>query len=220
MITADRGMCGAYNLEACRTGLEFWQDRRRAGQRVRFILVGRRGAAYFTTRHADILRQERWPRAGVSSGQVDQLLALVLGYYRSGMVDEVHAAYTAFHSPIHREPRIVRVLPVELPAAQQEASLVSASLQWHYEPTRRALIEELVAVYLQMQLYDVLLESYASEYGARMITMEEASERADRNLAGYRVLYNRVRREAITLDLVSALMARRASEASPSEDRP
>jgi F-type H+-transporting ATPase subunit gamma len=185
---------------------------------VRFILIGRRGASYFAARHADILHQESWPRAGVTLDQVEQLLGLVLGYHQSGTVDEVYAAYTAFHSPIHREPRIVRILPVELPAGQEPgASPAGQPSHWHYEPTRRELIEELVAVYLRAQLYDVLLESYASEYGARMITMEEATERADRGLAGYRVLYNRLRREVITIDLLSASMAGRAAEASPIE---
>jgi F-type H+-transporting ATPase subunit gamma len=65
-------------------------------------------------------------------------------------------------------------------------------------------------MYLRVQLYDVLLESYASEHGARMITMEEATERAERSLQDYLVQHNRLRREAITTDLLGTLYAARA----------
>jgi F0F1-type ATP synthase gamma subunit len=73
------------------------------------------------------------------------------------------------------------------------------------------MLEELLAVYLRVQLHDVLLASYASEQGARMITMEEATERSEKALQEYRVQHNRLRREAITTDLLGALFASRAA---------
>jgi F-type H+-transporting ATPase subunit gamma len=119
--------------------------------------------------------------------------------------------YTEFHSPIKRRPRVLRLLPVELPAPPAIPTTAPDVAHWHYEPGLPALVDELVAMYLRVQLYDVLLESYASEHGARMITMEEASERAERSLRDYLVQHNRLRREAITTDLLGTLYAARAT---------
>lgn len=208
LITSDRGMCGGYNLEACRTALECWQRSRTAGQEVAFVSRGRRGAAWLRRRHAELVHQEGWPRRGPAAEDVERLLAILLRRYRTGQADEIHAVYTRFHSAVHRTPTAVRLLPVALPAS---GSAPATDERWSYEPGRRDLLEELVAAYLRVQLYDVLLESYASEHGARMITMEEAAERADRSLEGFRVQYNRLRREAITTDLLGSLFAARAA---------
>jgi F-type H+-transporting ATPase subunit gamma len=136
---------------------------------------------------------------------------MVLPLYRSGAVDAVYAVYTQFFSPIRRRPRVVRMLPVEIPAAP-EAVVPEATVRWHYEPTRHEMLEELLTVYLRIQLYDVLLESYASEQGARMITMQEATERATKTLQDLRVQHHRLRREAITIDLLQTLFAGTAAE--------
>jgi F-type H+-transporting ATPase subunit gamma len=213
VITADRGMCGGYNLEACRCALEFWERSRRAGQRMTFVVRGKRGAAYFARRKAEIWHRESWPRAGAGARDVERLLTVLVDLYRSGKADAVYAVYTEFFSPIRRRPRVVRMLPVEIPAALRDAAPGEPLARWHYEPAWREVIDELLAVYLRVQLYDVLLESYASEQGARMITMEEATERAGKTLQGYRVQHHRLRREAITIDLLQTLFASRAAEA-------
>jgi F-type H+-transporting ATPase subunit gamma len=212
VVAADRGMCGGYNLEVCRHGLEFWERCRKAGREVAFVLKGSRGAGFFRRRRAHVLHQESWRRGALQGEDVERLLVRLLNFYRSGQVDAVYAVYTEFHSPIHRRPRVVRILPVELPGGADAAIPQEAGAPWSYEPDLATLIDELLTVYLRVQLTDVLLESYASEQGARMITMEEASERAERSLQEYRVQYNRLRREMITIDLLGTLFASRAVE--------
>jgi F-type H+-transporting ATPase subunit gamma len=208
VITADRGMCGGYNLEVCRRALEVWERSKRTGTTVRFVLRGRRGIGYFQRRQADIVHRETWRREGFSGPDVERLLGVLLELYRSGRVDAVDVVYTEFRSPIHRVPRVVRLLPIELPASELPAERV---WRWYHEPGFAAVVEELLAIYLRVQLCDVLLESYASEQGARMITMQEASERAGKTLQEYRVLHHRLRREAITVDLLQTLFASRAA---------
>jgi F-type H+-transporting ATPase subunit gamma len=212
VITADRGMCGGYNLEAMHAGLAFWERSKRAGQKVSFILKGRRGVGYFKRRRAEIVHHEGWWREGARAEDVERLLGLVLNRYRSGAADAVWAIYTEFYSPIHRRARAVRLLPVEVVAEGATASAEAPIQKWHHEPAFTELLDELLAVHLRVRLYDLLLESYASEQGARMITMQEASERADKTLQEYRVLHHRLRREAITLDLLQTLFASQAAE--------
>lgn len=213
IIAGDRGMCGGYNLEACRFALDFCEGLKAAGNKVLLLLKGRKAIGYFLRRKAEILYQEPWRREGVTAEDVERWLGLLLDRYRSGDVDEVHVVYTEFRSAIRRRPRALRILPVEPPAQSAEIDSVGAVEKWHYEPALRELLDELLAVYLQVQLFDVLLESYASEQGARMITMEEATERANRTMQEYRILHNRLRREAITIDLLGTRYAARASHA-------
>lgn len=214
VIAGDRGMCGGYNLEVCRFALDFCERKQAAGLQVGLLLKGRRAIGFFRRHNGEILYQEPWQREGCSAEEVERWLGRLLDRYRSGDVDEVHVVYTEFRSPIRRHPRVVRILPVELPAKAGDAASASVIERWHYEPALRQLLDELLALYLRVQLEDVLLESYASEQGARMITMEEATERADRTLQEYRVQHNRLRREAITIELLGAHYASRASRAA------
>jgi F-type H+-transporting ATPase subunit gamma len=217
VVTADRGMCGAYNLEACRRALEFWDRSRAAGRHVTFVLKGKRGIAYFRRRNAEIRHHESWRREGLTAPDVERLLGVLLDLYRSGDADAVYAVYTEFHSPIHRVSRVLRVLPVDVPGGARPAARPG---EWHYEPDVGDVVDDLLTVYLRVELCDVLLESYASEQGARMITMQEATERADRALQECRVQHHRLRREAITLDLLQTLFASRAARATPAAPAP
>ena len=121
--------------------------------------------------------------------------------------------YTEFRSAIRRDPVRSASSPSSRLHCRPRSIPSGPSEKWHYEPALRELLDELLAVYLQVQLFDVLLESYASEQGARMITMEEATERANRTMQEYRILHNRLRREAITIDLLGTRYAARASHA-------
>jgi F-type H+-transporting ATPase subunit gamma len=210
VITADRGMCGGYNLAVCRLALDFWERRGKADQKVKFIIKGKKGAAYFKKHNAEIIHKENWRRKGVKAEDVERLLKFLLTLYLSGEADEVYAVYTQFYSPVHRRPQVVRMLPVGLHLKEERPA--EKIERWYYEPSFRETIGELLAIYLRVQLFDVLLESYASEQGARMITMEEAAERADKTLLECRVQYNRLRREVITTELLGVLFASKVTE--------
>jgi F-type H+-transporting ATPase subunit gamma len=203
-ITGDRGMCGGYNLAVCRMAADFAQERQQAGQSVRFVLKGKKGERWFERRGAEILHAAPWRRGGVEADEIEQLLALLAGEVAAGRVDEVHAAYTRFYSSLRREPRVARLLPIARPRAAPRPPPIE---RWLYEPSFHEVFDELLAMFLRVQLWDVLLESHASEQGARMITMEEATERAEKTLAECRTRYHRLRREAITSDLIGILFA-------------
>jgi F-type H+-transporting ATPase subunit gamma len=209
VITADRGMCGSYNLAACRLALDFWQKRTKVGQNTLFVIKGRKGERYFRKRRAEIVQASGWRRKGVLPDEIEQFLSLLLDLLVSGAVDEVYTVYTRFFSPLRRLPQVKRLLPVTLELHGQGGDVTE---KWYYEPSFREIIDELLTIYLRVQLYDVLLESYASEQSARMITMEEATERANKTLGECRGLYNRLRRESITIDLLGALYASKVVE--------
>ena len=140
----------------------------------------------------------------MAGADVDWLLGRITNDFLGGEVDEVWACYTAFLSAVRREPMVVRLLPV-MPSEGLEVW----PRAWQYEPDRGSCVEELLRAFVRLQVEDVLLEAFASEQAARMVTMQEAAERADRSLAELRVHYNRLRRESITADLVGVLVAGR-----------
>lgn len=213
VITSDRGMCGNYNVAVERLALEFRDESERAGKQVSIVAKGQKGVKYFKKRGADICHSEHWDRAGVTTDDIERLLETLVDRYLSGEADEVYCAYTRFYSPTRTRPVIIRMLPISL--GSTDATRVSAEGggveapvdKWFYEPSFNEVIRELLAIYLRVQVYDVLLESYASEQGARMITMQEATERADTILQEHQVTYRRLRRDAITIDLLGVLFS-------------
>jgi F-type H+-transporting ATPase subunit gamma len=217
LITGDRGMCGGYNLAVERFALEFRDKAVHEGKQVDFVAKGRKGEAYLRRRGASVVYADGWRREGVTAEEVRRLLGVLLDLYLGGSTDEVWVLFTRFYSPIRRQPLLLRLLPVEIKAKPRPPGEVlpakGAELErWSYEPSLPEVIHDLLLVALLVQLHDVLLESYASEHGARMVTMKEAAERAEKTLRACRVAYNRFRREAITIDLLSSLFAASVSE--------
>lgn len=219
-LAGDRGMCGNYNIAANRKSFEFIEAQEEQGKNVQLIIKGEKGERYFRKKtNNNILHSEGWKRAGVLPEDVDRLYQKITSLFLSGEADEVYCLYTQFYSPIRRFPRIVRMLPVQAGndvsarAVNSEAGKEDDKPEkWVYEPSFQSILDELIAIFLRIQVEDVLLESYASEQGARMITMEEATERADKTLQECSMLYNRLRREVITIDLLGVLFASRARE--------
>lgn len=220
-ITGDRGMCGNYNQVANRMSAEFISRRAAGGQAVALIAKGAKGERYLRRKTSvEIVLAEAWPRAGVTEEDVERLYQLIVSRFLDGEADEVWCLYTRFHSPLKRVPRLVRLLPVAAERladgaagagltgrARPEVSGDVPIDRLTYEPAFSAIIDELISVFVRLQVEDVLLESFASEQGARMVTMEEATERADKALHEMRMRYNRLRRELITTDLIGVLFA-------------
>jgi len=212
VVGADRGLCGGYNLALGRRARDFGLAQTEVGVEVTAVVKGRRAETYLRRATAiPIAEASGWTRAGVTDDEVDALLGEATDRFISQEVDEVWACYTAFISTMRREPTVVRLLPVMPPEeATVAAELAAVSPErWYYEPSQEACVAELLKAFVRLQIEDVLLESFASEQAARMVTMQEASERADRALADLRVHYNRLRRESITADLVGVLVAGR-----------
>lgn len=220
-LAGDRGMCGNYNVTVNRalvTDVKSFQD---AGVEVSVYLKGKYGQRWLSRRlDVPILGTEEWSRNGVTDNDVFTLFARCSAAFLQGEADEVWCRYTRYVNTLQHGPALVRLLPLAFDArlapgahdmmsdVEFEAQAESHARRWHepsFEDVFRALVEELV----RTQVEDVQLESFASEQASRMVSMEEASERASRMLQELRVKYNRMRREAITSDLLGVLFASR-----------
>jgi F-type H+-transporting ATPase subunit gamma len=209
-ISGDRGMCGAYNSAIDRLAVAFVTDHLAQGVEVDAIAKGLKGSKTLHRRtKANVVESAGWLRAGVTADEVDGLYDRLSRAFLDGEADEVWCSYTRFFSPMRRYPTVVRLLPLSFESAEigEVGEGGGETPRWFYEPDLATVVTELLGIFLRLQIEDVLLESYASEQGARMITMEEATERADRSLQELTVAYNRLRREAITSDLIGVLFA-------------
>jgi F-type H+-transporting ATPase subunit gamma len=208
VVGADRGLCGGYNLALGREARAFAMDRAAEKIAVMAIVKGHRAETYLRRASSvPIVDVSEWTRAGVTAAEVDALLERVTADFLGGVADEVWASYTAYESMTRREPVTVRLLPIRL--GVEELGEAADKARWFYEPAAEPCVNELLKAFVRLQVEDVLLEAFASEQAARMVTMQEATERAERSLAELGVRYNRLRRESITADLVGVLVAGR-----------
>jgi len=211
VIASDIGMCGNYNGQVCRLGHKFVEDKQKEKKNVFLVTKGLKAEEYFRKRtNFPIIHKYAWRTEGVSLKDAEELLNLMLALYKQREVDEVYSAYTRFQSAIKREPQLIRLLPLRI---EREEKVKEPEFEsWIYEPNAVSLLEELIPTYLRIQVYDLLLESYASEQGARMMAMEEASDRAEKTLQGLKVQYNKMRRDLVTLDLLGIISASKVLE--------
>jgi F-type H+-transporting ATPase subunit gamma len=206
LVTSDRGLCGAYNSNIFRE-LDRWVGERDA-QRLEFFVFGRKGQQYVSKRGLKVARLIADPPLEKVDYRSAKEMARAIQERPGGKArfDEVWMLHTAFDSPVRFVPTWSKLVPIEFPASDAPAGDVIL------EPSAEELIEHLIPRYLEARLYNALLESVASEYAMRRISMKNATDAATEMQGLLRKLYNRKRQESITkelLDIVGGVEALR-----------
>lgn len=196
LVTSDRGLCGGFNSNLIRTAETFMREH--PGQKVTFSLVGRKGFDHFKRRSVTLGEQH-----ANLSGKLTPPLAHEIGVRMSQkFIDEetdgVYVLYARFRSAVSQIPTIDKVLPV---TAKDSASTQPSS-EYLYEPAPDELVASLLARYVDMVIYRAMLESVASEHGARMTAMENATNNAVDMIGGLTLAMNRARQASITRELL------------------
>jgi F-type H+-transporting ATPase subunit gamma len=198
IIVSDRGLCGGFNANILRRAEAFLLEREPAAVEVTVSVVGRKARDYFRRRQRDLRKVvtdvRGGPDFGLAAGIADELVAR----YAAEEVDEVYVLYGEFRSAVIQRPTVERLLPVgDLPAPGDEANV-----DYKFEPSASALLAHLLPRYVQAQVHHALLESAASEQGARMTAMDAATSNASEMIDRLTLVYNRARQAAITTELV------------------
>lgn len=219
LITSDRGLAGAFNTNIVRAARRFGE---RLGVPVEYISLGRKGRDSLIRLRANVVSEYSNP-AEPTIRTITPLAREATGAFLSGAVDEVFVAYTDFVNTLTQRPRVVRLLPLmpyhtnDQVAAEfvKEAPKVTAgSLVYEYEPTAEGILAEIVPRFTQLQLYQAVLESQASEHSARMVSMRNASDNAAGLAEDLTLVYNKARQTGITaeiLDIVGGAEALRST---------
>src|SRR5438876_9506467 len=207
-LTGDRGLAGAFNAQVLRHAFALDRSLRAEGRRVRWLVSGRKGASTLRFRRYEVL--QAWTGFSDRPAYADaQALAhKVAELYVEEEVDRVVLVYNHFVSPLVQEVVEQDVLPIpeEVFEAGEEAERREALLgDFIYEPEPEQILERLLPVYVETELYRALLESAASEQGARMTAMRNASKNAGELIDTLTLAMNRARQAEITQEILEVV---------------
>jgi F-type H+-transporting ATPase subunit gamma len=209
VITSDRGLCGAFNSNILRTAERIWHEREAAGVKVQFAVLGRRGRDYLRRRKAPVLKvfDGIWERLDLA--QARRIARHVLRPFIAGEVDSLYLVYNEFKSAMTQRVVVEPLFPLPTPGSAAEraknAEEWNREREFLFEPDRTALLERLVPMYVEISLLRSLLESMASELGARMTAMDSATKNAAEMISKLTLDYNRARQAAITTELMEII---------------
>ena len=207
-VTGDRGLCGGFNSNIVR------ETRRRVtaltgeGKQVKVMCVGRKGRDGLRRDHAGLIvdTMENVTRTGAEFGPARDIAKRLRNMFEAGEFDVCTLLFNTFKSAISQVVTAKQVIP--LPAEELAVGETAAAPQggiYEMEPDDEALLVDLLPANLSMQLFRALLESYASEQGARMTAMDNATRNAGDMIARLTLTYNRSRQAAITKELIEII---------------
>jgi len=207
-LTGDRGLAGAFNGQILRRALALERELRSDGREVRWLAVGRKGGSSLRFRRYEL--DQAWTGFSDKPSYADaQAIAHRLGeLYAAEEIDRAVVVYNQYVSPLVQRVTEQEVLPISEQVLNREAGgeEVEALLgDFIYEPEPEQILERLLPVYLETELYRALLESAASEHGARMTAMRNASKNAAELISNLTLAMNRARQAEITQEILEVV---------------
>lgn len=207
VITADRGLCGGYNINALKQTIADIDD----PARVKVITVGKRGTDFFKRQPVETVDSLLGIAEKPTYQDAQQIAKKALRLYAQEKIDEIKLVYTKMESTIAQVPDIIKLLPVEIEAAQQAAELNEQAIDQEddettvelmsYEPSPEVVLSYLIPKYIESTIYGGLVESSASEQAARRMAMENATDNAEEMIESLTLSFNQARQAAITQEI-------------------
>ena len=198
VITSDRGLAGGFNSNIARRAQRFITENAERYERILLSTIGRKGRDFFRARKIEVRKDYTGIHSDLRYEKAEQIAEEFAARFLAGEVDAVFLAYNEFKSAISQKPVVVQLLPIATPAACEAA----AAIDFKYEPRREDLLERLLPRHVAMQVWRALLESAASEHGARMSAMESATKNAEEMIGMLTLQYNRARQAYVTKELM------------------
>jgi F-type H+-transporting ATPase subunit gamma len=207
-ITADRGLAGAFNAQVLRRAFALERELRREDVEVKWLAAGRRGRSSLTFRGYELAQawQGFSERPEYSDAQAIARRAAEL--YANEEVDQVVVIYNHFKSALVQTVTVQDLLPIPekvVEASEEDAEQAALRGDFIYEPEPEQILERLLPVYVETELYRALLESAASEQGARMTAMRNASSNAGELIETLTLAMNRARQAEITQEILEVV---------------
>jgi F-type H+-transporting ATPase subunit gamma len=203
LITTDRGQAGAFNASVIKKTEAVVENELAGASEISLRIIGRKGNQYFKRRNANIASTDATPSNGATALTVARDTAnRIIDDFLKGKVDRVYLVYNEFKSAISQGVVARQILPVA-PEALEKAD--GHGPDYAYEPSKETLLSSLVPLYVEIGLYRAGLESIASEHGARMTAMDNATRNAGDMVDRLTLDYNRARQAAITKELLEII---------------
>ncbi len=205
VFTSDRGLAGAFSSQVLREVGELTEKLTTEGKEVVYYLVGRKSVSYFS------FRQREWERdwiGGTDRPEVETaaeiseaIIEHFLRDYDEGGVDEIHLVYNRFVNLVSQVPTVLRLLPLEVVEADENAPAPAASDAlplYEFEPDASDVLDRILPVYVENRIFASMLSSAAAEHAARQKAMKSATDNADKLIQNYTRLANNARQSEIT----------------------
>lgn len=205
LISGDRGLAGPYNTNVMRFEREQFKD---FPANVGYIPVGRKGTELLYRRQANVLAQFADLPAEPTFNDVSAIGTLIVDDFLEGKADEVYLVYTDFVNMIRQVPTVKKLLPLEFESME---GLVQSGFNegqsgphaaYTYEPGQVEILDEIVPRFTALQVFQAVLESFASEHAARMVAMKNATDNASELRSALTLEYNKVRQQSITNEML------------------
>ena len=201
VLTSDRGLAGSFNASVSKAAHRFYLERTVAGAKVTVGAIGRKGRDYLRRRGVTIKQAFSNIYEGLSYEKANEIGMVVTGEYASHDFDACYLVYNEFKSAITQKVVVEKLLPIEPMAVAENET----AIDYIYEPDKRTILESLLPLYVNVEIYRALLESVASEHGARMTAMDNATRNAKDMIARLTLQANRARQAAITTELMEII---------------
>jgi len=201
VVTPDRGLTGALNTNILRRASRFILEETpptsggEARAAVQVIAVGKKARDYFVRTRQNVVAEFISIGDNVTLDAVRPIADIAIDDFASGKVDAVYVVYSKFINTLVQRPEVMRILPVEPPEAQEGYS------DYIFEPSPEAVLNDLLPRYVEVQLYQAILEGTASEHSARMVAMRSASDNAKEIQQELTLSYNKARQAQITREV-------------------
>lgn len=213
VITADRGLCGAFNTNIIREANRFINDEvKESGTGYQLFCIGKKGSDFFSKRNYNVAKT--FPDVFISLNYTSAQKVsddLVAGYLK-GEFDKVVVIFNEFKSLIQQKIVVYQFLPI--PIQKEEKALSGTESNYIYEPDQKSIFNYLIPKHLRGQVWRMLLESNAAEFASRMTAMDNATTNAKELIRTLNLTYNKARQAAITKEILEIVSGANALKQS------
>ena len=210
VVTSDRGLCGGFNSSISREARKQIRALKADSKNVKILCVGRKGRDQLKTEFGNTIVEtyEGIGKAGVKFEEAQGVAANIIEMFEAGEFDVCTIIFNKFVSAITQEVTPLQIIPVQLSdddAAEEKQADAGPSAIYEFEPSEEEILADLLPSSLNVQVFRALLESSASEHGARMSAMDNATRNAGDMIDDLSMIYNRTRQAKITSELIEII---------------
>lgn len=199
VVTSDRGLCGGLNSNLLRETIRVLRQWQHEGKEIDLCVIGRKGQAFFKRVGGRVIASI--DQLGDKPGIKDLIgsVKVMLDAFYQGEIDALHIIYNEFLNTMTQKPTVKQLLP--LPIAEEDSKTLGHHWDYIYEPDAKELLDGLLERYIELQVYQAVVENIACEQAAKMIAMKSATDNAGELIKEFQLAYNKARQAAITQEL-------------------
>ena len=201
LITANRGLCGAFNANLIREARRRMEQLEAEGAKIDLHLIGKKGITYFKFSKRPVASQRTDIGDKPTAAQAAEVVGPLMAKFEAGEIDAVDVVFAQFKSAVSTPPTTLRILPIAPPSARKGTGGRGKAANYILKPSAEAILEQLLPLYVRNQVYRALVETAAAFLGAQRTAMKNATDNAGDMLDLLQRTFNRARQAQITQEL-------------------